>query len=93
MFLRQPIIANDYFMIITIIGPTINRSDASLKSNAMGFQLLLSSLQVRLVEKVSTSRSPQLYLSFVKLSEMLRQGGVDKKPPAVFVAVSGGKAV
>ena len=33
MFLRQPIIANDYFMIITIIGPTINRSDASLKSN------------------------------------------------------------
>ena len=33
MFLRQPIIANDYFMIITIIGPTINRSDASPKSN------------------------------------------------------------
>ena len=32
MFLRQPIIANDYFTIITIIGPTINRSDASLKS-------------------------------------------------------------
>ena len=34
MFLRQPIIANDYFTIITIIGPTINRSDASLKSSA-----------------------------------------------------------
>ena len=34
MFLRQPIIANDYFTIITIIGPTINRSDASPKSNA-----------------------------------------------------------
>ena len=32
MFLRQPINANDYFMIITLIGPTINRSDASLKS-------------------------------------------------------------
>ena len=32
MFLRQPIIANDYFTIITIIGPTINRSDASPKS-------------------------------------------------------------
>ena len=31
-FLRQPIIANNYFTIITIIGPTINRSDASLKS-------------------------------------------------------------
>ena len=31
-FLRQPIIANDYFTIITIIGPRINRSDASLKS-------------------------------------------------------------
>ena len=36
MFLRQPIIANDYFTIITIIGPTINRSDASPKSNAIG---------------------------------------------------------
>ena len=35
-FLRQPIIANDYFTIITIIGPTINRSDASLKSIAGG---------------------------------------------------------
>ena len=35
MFLRQPIIANDYFTIITIIGPTINRSDASLKSNVL----------------------------------------------------------
>ena len=34
MFLRQPIIADDYFMIITIIGPTINRSDASPKSMA-----------------------------------------------------------
>ena len=33
-FLRQPIIANDYFTIITIIGPTINRSDASLKSSS-----------------------------------------------------------
>ena len=33
MFLRQPIIANDYFTIITIIGPTINRSDASPKSS------------------------------------------------------------
>ena len=33
MFLRQPIIANDYFTIITIIGPTIKRSDASLKSS------------------------------------------------------------
>ena len=33
MFLRQPIIANDYFTIITIIGPTINRSDASPKYN------------------------------------------------------------
>ena len=33
MFLRQPIIANDYLDIIIIIGPTINRSDASLKSN------------------------------------------------------------
>ena len=33
MFLRESIIANDYFTIITIIGPTINRSDASLKSN------------------------------------------------------------
>ena len=33
MFLRQPIIANDYFTIITIIGPTINPSDASLKSS------------------------------------------------------------
>ena len=32
MFLRQPIIANDYFTIITIIGPAINRSDASPKS-------------------------------------------------------------
>ena len=31
-FLRQPIIAKDYFTIITIIGPTINRGDASLKS-------------------------------------------------------------
>ena len=36
MFLRQPIIANDYFMIITIIGPTINRSDASPKSKEQG---------------------------------------------------------
>ena len=62
----------------------------SLLYHAMGFQLLLSSLQGGLGEKVSTSRSPQLYLSFVKLSEMLRQGGMDKKPPAVFVAVSGG---
>jgi len=34
VFLRQPIIANDYFTIITIIGPTINRSDASPKSRA-----------------------------------------------------------
>ena len=33
-FLRHPIIANDYFTIITIIGPTINCSDASLKSKA-----------------------------------------------------------
>ena len=32
MFLRQPIIANDYLTIIIIIGPTINRCDASLKS-------------------------------------------------------------
>ena len=32
MFLRQQIIADDYFTIITIIGPMINRSDASLKS-------------------------------------------------------------
>ena len=31
-FLRQPIIINDYFTIITINVPTINRSDASLKS-------------------------------------------------------------
>ena len=32
MFLRQPLIANDYFTIITIIGPTISRSNASLIS-------------------------------------------------------------
>ena len=36
MFSRQPIIKNDYFTIITIIGPTINRSDASLKSRWIG---------------------------------------------------------
>ena len=41
MFLRQPIIANDYFMIIKIIGPMINRSDASPKSTpASGYYQL-----------------------------------------------------
>ena len=34
MFLWQPIITNDYLTIITIIGPTSNRSDASPKSDA-----------------------------------------------------------
>ena len=35
MVLRQPIIANNYFTIITIVGPTINRNGASLKSRIM----------------------------------------------------------
>ena len=59
----------------------------------MGFHLLLSLLQGRFGEKVSTSRSPSaLQLPFFKFSEMLSQclflqGGVDKNHPAVFVAV------
>ena len=65
----------------------------SLSCYAMGFHLLLSPLQGRFGEKVSTSRSPSaLQLPFFKFSEMLRQclflqGGVDKNHPAVFVAV------
>ena len=45
-FLRQPIIANDYFTIITIIGQTINRNDASLKSIMATSRAPLHSRQV-----------------------------------------------
>ena len=55
MFLRQPIIANDYFMIITIIGPTINRSDASPKSKALS-QALRPWIYRQVVEAKTAAR-------------------------------------